>query len=249
MTFELLPTIDIMSSLYQQPLSIDRFQNYLKTLEGGVKGDLTMPISGFNPMAKEGLIQKLKELKDLGAEEIMRETLSEINQKSYHNTSNSIFKVALNLSDDVKGGWTNRFTSDYDSKFKLHALLKRKFCTPVFWASETFTPEMIKLRTLEYINRSIYNWSALKPVSLRDHVYQERFVSRESGINILKSDIDFESLDALYQKHKDSFVYQAIFNFFYGDDASASLGFKAYGMKMEMGGYQYSRIGLESKLR
>ncbi|MES1224247.1 MAG: hypothetical protein ABUT20_52620, partial [Bacteroidota bacterium] len=146
MIFKVLPVIDIMLSLYEKPRTAERFQEYLKTLQGDTKGDLIVPIGGFNPMAKEHAVSKLQELKSLNAEEIMSETLAQVNQKtSLHKAVD--FKVALNLADDLKGGWTNHFTTDFDSKFKTDALVRRNFCVPVFWTSEDFDQQKIIQRT------------------------------------------------------------------------------------------------------
>ncbi|MDQ3110027.1 MAG: hypothetical protein M3R17_09045 [Bacteroidota bacterium] len=95
--------------------------------------------------------------------------------------NNDQFKVAINVSDDLKGGWTNRFTSDYDSKFRINALVKRKFCTPLFWASEAYSEELIRRRTLHYCYRSIYWLQNPKPETLQEHIEMEKFVVTESG--------------------------------------------------------------------
>jgi hypothetical protein len=156
MTFELLPTIDIMIDLYEKPRTFERFKEYLKTLQGDTKGDLVIPISGFNPMAKEHLLDRLKELKKLGAEQIIEESLNDLNNHNFSEDSNRNFKVSINLSDDLKGGWTNRFTSDYNSKFKINGTFSRNFCIPIFWSSEIFTKDIIRERTLEYVFRTVF---------------------------------------------------------------------------------------------
>jgi len=103
MTFELLPIIDILIDLYEKPRTFERFQEYLKTLQGDTKGGLSIPISGFNPMAKEHLLDRLKELKNLGAEQIVEEIISDFNGEKFSKNSNNIFKIAINLSDDFLG--------------------------------------------------------------------------------------------------------------------------------------------------
>jgi hypothetical protein len=79
----LIPVIDIMIDLYEQPRTLERFQAYLKTLQSDKKGDLSVPISGFNPMAKEYLLDKLEELKNLGAEQIIQEILNGLNENYF----------------------------------------------------------------------------------------------------------------------------------------------------------------------
>jgi hypothetical protein len=241
MKFELLPTIDIMFELYEKPRTVERFQEYLKTLQGDTKGDLAMPISGFNPMAKEHLLNKLTELRELKAEQVISETLAELNSK-ITSQSTDIFKVALNLSDDLKGGWTNRYTSDYDSKFKINALVNRKFCTPIFWTSESFTTELIKERTLEYVWRTVYWLQKPKPKTLRDHVEQEKFVVQRIDYKTPLQVVDLAAITLFYNNHQESDNYHIIFNFFFGDAASKSLEFATYGIKEEMAGFGYVRL-------
>ncbi len=76
MNFELLPILNLMLNFYEKPRDFDRFQTYLALLQGDTKGDLVLPISGFNPMAKAHVLDKLREFKALDAEKIMSETLA-----------------------------------------------------------------------------------------------------------------------------------------------------------------------------
>jgi hypothetical protein len=124
------------------------------------------------------------------------------------------------------GGWTNRFTTDFDSKFKINALVKRQFCTPIFWTSEPYNELLIRQRTYEYALRTIYWLNKPKPNILREFVEQEQFVIQNSPISnqIPQS----ESQKNFYLKHSESDNYHLIFNFFYGDDASNQLGFPVF---------------------
>ena len=111
MTFEPLPIIEKMLELYQKPRNFDRFQNYLSLLQGETKGDLAVPIGGFNPMAKEHVLEKLAQLKALNAEQIIENTIFELNKSEIlRGYDEAVFKVSLTLSDDLKGGWTNHYT-------------------------------------------------------------------------------------------------------------------------------------------
>lgn len=241
MTFELLPIMDTMIDLYEKPKTFERFQEYLNILQGDKKGDLSIPIGGFNPMAKEHLLDRLQELKTLGAEKIIKETLCYLNGMNSSKNSDRKFKVAINLSDDLKGGWTNRFTSDYDSKFKFNGLFSRNFCTPIFWSSESFTPDLIRERTLEYVFRTVYWLNKPKPKTLREHLDQEIFVAKQSKSNYKIQKTDFEDLDKFYKDNENTDSYHVIFNFFYGDKASASLGLPTYGIVEGITGFDYSK--------
>lgn len=225
MTFELLPVLDIMLNLYQKPRSNDRFQEYLKILRGNTKDDLIMPIGGFNPMAKEHILDKLNELKALDAEAIMQDVAAQLNEKKLINNEKK-YKIALNVSDDLMGGWTNHFTTDFDSKFKINALVKRQFCTPIFWTSESFNELLIRQRTFEFALRTIYWLVKPKPITLREFVEQEQFVIQNSPIYEQMPQSD--ALKNFYLKHSESDNYHLIFNYFYGDDASNQLGFPLF---------------------
>jgi hypothetical protein len=238
MRFTLLPTIDIMLDFYEQPRGFERFQQYIKALQGETKGDLSFPVSGFNPMAKEHVTDKLYQLKQLGAEQLIEKVLTTVN-KTFSKKNAQNFRVALNLSDDLMGGWTNRYTSDYDSKFKFNGLFSRNFCVPVFWTSEVFTKEIITQRTAEYVFRTMYWLSHPKPKILKEHVEQEQFVANEisAAKQVLPSSLS--KLHEFYIKHQYTDNYAIIFNFFYGDKASQSLGLTQYGINEKCTGFDF----------
>lgn len=242
MKFEILPIIDTMLELYEKPRSIERFQAYISILQGTTK-DLVIPITGFNPMAKEHLLKKLAALKDMKAERLMQDVIDEINIEYRNERDLKVIKVALNLADDLKGGWTNRYTTDYDSKFKIHAMVKRNFCTPFLWASEPFSEILIRRTTLEYVTRTIYWQANTNPKTLKEHIEQEVFVAKKNNneSEIINS-AEFEILDNFYSKHKHSDEYSLVFNFLYGDNASKSLAFPVYGISEHLNGFDYARI-------
>jgi hypothetical protein len=240
MKFQVIPVIDLMLELYQKPVAPARFQDYLTLLQGESKGDLVLPLGGFNPMAKEYAVSKLRELKALGAEAIASEVSVELNQILSHQDTDKTIGIAVTLSDDLKGGWTNRYTSDYDSKFKINALLSRNFCTPIFWTGEFFSSAMIRQRILEYAWRAVYRQSHKAPVSLREHLEQEIFVARQVPDSTLAENGTNASVAQLYHRHMDSDDYHTVFNFLYGSKASASLEFPVRFELEDFAGYRYA---------
>ncbi|PSL43843.1 hypothetical protein CLV51_107154 [Chitinophaga niastensis] len=239
MKFELLPVIEIMLDLYKKPANIDRFTAYLKLLQGNTKGELIMPLGGFNPMGKEHVYAKLTALKELNAEQIIAATLANLNKKLISDKNETVFKVALNLSDDLKGAWTNHYTADYDNRFKLNPLVVRNFCIPVFWTSEICNENIITERTLASCYRTLYWLSHSAPATLKEHCDQEKFVAAKvnyqdkSGVN------NFKKVAEYYHQHQDSKDYNIIFNFLYGDQAAEQLNFVRYGVEGEMTGLRY----------
>lgn len=231
-----------MFDLYEKPRSMERFQEYISTLQDK-KGNMTLPIVGFNPMAKEHILHKLTELKGLKAEQIIQDTINSLNTTLEKEQTQNIIKVVLNLADDLKGAWTNRYTTDYDSKFKINALVTRNFCTPFFWTSENYTEQLIISRTFEYAVRTIYWQTNTKPKTLKEHIDQEIYVAQKDKTKSEQIDTtDFELLDNFYSKYQQSEEYSIIFNFLYGDNASKSLEFPTYRITGELNGFDYAKI-------
>jgi hypothetical protein len=238
MTFELLPVIDIMLDLYEKPRNLDRFKEYLALLQGDTKGDLAVPLGGFNPMGKEHVAVKLQELRRLDAERLMQQTLLSLNNTLAATHPDRAIKVALNLSDDVAGGWTNRYTSDYQNKFQIQALVKRNFCTPVFWTSEEYSETLMQQRTQEQVYRTLWVLDNGKPVTLEAHVLQEAFVAKKC--NDQPGAAVSAELTSFYDQHRSTEDYSIIFCFMYGDEAAASLGYPTFGITVPFAGFRYA---------
>ena len=230
MNFEVKPILEKMLRFYEKPISKERFDDYISLLKGSSKSDLQLPISGYNPMAKEHIINKIHELLNLDAETIIKEVLAEINSDSTIKENKNI-EVVINIADDLKGGWTNYYTTDFDSKFKLNALIERNFCTPYFWSSETYDKELIIKRTKEYVFRTMYRLNNRRLNQLKDYISQEKFVQEKIRVNFkLEKNMNYEFMKEFHNNHKYSEDYNLIFNFFYGDIVSSQLNYSTFGI-------------------
>ncbi len=248
MKFKLRPILSEIKEFYQKPISPARFKEYISMLQGDSKDDLKLPIAGYNPMAKAHIIEKIEELEALNAEALMEEIINEFNENNVLSKEKTI-EVVLNLADDLKGGWTNFYTSDYHSKFNLNALVNRNFCAPYFWSGEVFSTTIIQRRTKEFLNRTIYRLSNPNPTTLEDHVEQEIFVFMNTLNEEIKDKLLYDSIQAYYLENRNAEEYDLIFNFLYGDAASESLGYKKYG-RFQKNGFEYAKfIAMNRKKR
>ncbi len=239
MKFEVIPVLDTMLEIYSKPRSPDRFKEYLALLKGNTKNDLEIPITGFNPMAKDHVTDKIKELKNSRAEEIITDVISNINQKN-NSKNGRTFKIFINVADDAKGGWTNRYTTDFDSKFKLNAYVERGFCIPYFWTSETYSQEIIIQRIKEYIYRTIYWAQNGRLRTLNDFVKQEQFVAKNTAISAKKNNSKaLTLLDSYFNSNKNNEDYNLIFNFMYGDTVCESLSYPTFGISEHFTGFDF----------
>ncbi|WP_146129831.1 hypothetical protein [Flagellimonas meridianipacifica] len=223
-----------MESLYKLPRDRARFEAYLTLLQGSQKGDMHLPIAGYNPMGKGFVLDKIRELKKLGAEQLMEEAIKEVNEELRDQPLKEI-EVTLNLVDDVGGAWSNRATVDFSSKFLIEPLIKRNFCTPHIWTSEQLTKDIIINRTKEYLFRTFYWTQHGKPKSLKDHVSQETYVASKIDYKGKDLHIDLKDAKDFYSQNQDSQDYSLLFNFFYGDKASEVLNYATYGSSENLG--------------
>jgi hypothetical protein len=232
MKFICVPVIDRMLNLYSIPIGMERFNAYIALLEGEKKGDMSLPIVNYNPMAKPHVSAKLQELKTLGAEKIISDTLLKLSDDK-----EPVINVVLNLADDLMGGWTNRYTTDYDSRFRIQAFVKRNFCAPLFWSSENYSEELIAERTIESCRRMLYRREHEQPVTLEEHIRQENFVLKNLSC---KKIAEPQTLQQFYEAHKTSENFITIFNFLYGDEAAEKMGYAPAGIKQAFAGFYFA---------
>jgi hypothetical protein len=240
MKFELLPILDLLIEFYQQERSPQRFQEYLRLMMNE-EGDLDFPLPLINPMAKEHLPLQLQELRNLDAENHVISEIENINEQT-KNEPYADFRVCLILADDWKGGWTNRFSTDYSNTFHPKGIFRRQFCTPLLWTSEPKSTTLIKQRTAETLWRTIYQLQHSWPTTLADHLKQEAFVRLKLDIHHDAHE-DLDLVQEVYDEFKMSEKPSIIIPFLYGDQAAESLGHPP------MGAFDYMGFRLATQLK
>lgn len=245
MHFNSISILETIKSLYKLPLS-KRFEQYLFLLQGDQKNKLILPISGFNPMAKEIAIAKLESLIALNAEAIAKEQIEHIN-KRFSLSGLPKIDVGINLIDDIQGAWSNFYTTNFKSKFDFKGLYNQNFCCPFFWVSEDLNERIIQERIESYLLRSIYFHKNRPLDTLAELLMQEEFVwSNRQVQSSLKPDFDHKMVKRLFNEHKNDVTYAMKFNFFYGDEASKSLSYTTFGFPPNAG-FHYAKYLAEEK--
>ena len=236
MIFELYPLIDTMIAFYRLPRGSNRFNEYLGLLTGGTKNDMSVPIPHFNPMAKGHVLDQLIKLKSNGIEDLITSVIHNINETPTDKVDLSI-KVSVALADDLHGSWTNKYSTDYSSKFDISGYYNRNFCPVVLYTSEEYSSQQLLRRIEESCFRVLY-WQG-RPHTLQEHIDQEIHVYKNckssSYLNPLNQ---WDLVNKYYQEHMRSSDHSRIFNFLYGDKASITLGYKHYGIE-EMAGFRF----------
>src|SRR5207302_3949347 len=144
------------------------------------------------------------------------EAVGEAAQRFSHRADR--LRVALVLADDVAGGWTNRWTTDFAHRFESAALYKRDFAVGLLWASEPPSAEHARATVRQSIGRAVYERDHGPARTLREKLEQERFASVP-----LDPPPPAEYLDATDAP--------TLFACLYGDEAAKSLGYSPLGVR------------------
>lgn len=225
MKFELIPTLKIMEKIYSLPIGNERFNLYLGTLQGSSKSELKLPIAGFNPMAKSEVKDLINELIEHKIEDKIEEQLKFFQTNQNLDSSISI-GVALNITDDLGGAWSEKYTTDFKNRFKNESILQRNFCVLTVFTSEKITEELILKRLKTSLLRCIYQLENGFPKTLLDHILQERqaFSNSEIEHGLLNK---AESSNFI-EKYKSSTSYNHIFYYFYGKEVCDALNYPSF---------------------
>ncbi len=234
-----VPLLQTQRDLYDLPRSPARFQAYLDTMRTADGSDIELPLPAMNPMAKEHVPQMLDDLLAMEADAVAAETVSQVSAAQGWVDApgdSSDFRVALVLSDDLLGGWTNRYVYEFNHRFREQALHKRGWATTLLWTSETYTPEIVReavaatLHRLAHIQRHGYAHT------LRDMLAQEGHAMTQAGATAPSLDADDlaytrEVLADYLDAEHEPILLPALF----GDPAAHELGYTPLGLSSRAG--------------
>lgn len=221
----LIPTLVAMRALYERPRDMARFRAYLDLLRSGTD-DVGVPVVAFNPMAKPHVAARIDELIAMDAERVAAEACREAQTRLPPDAGE--WRVALQVPDDVAGGWTDRYLTDAQHRFEGAGEVKRGFATVLLWASEAPDAAQIRQRTLAAIARRVRQRDHGDPRTLREMTSQEAAASAFAGGSPAEPLRDEER--ATIERHLDATLYATRFACVYGDEAAQRAGYPALGL-------------------
>jgi hypothetical protein len=228
-------TLEIQRQLLELPLGPERFDEYLHVMTGGTD-EILLPLGLFNPMGKEHVMDTVDALISMEAESIAIEAIDRAKRRL--NNLSDTFQIALVVIDDLKGGWTNRYSTDADHRFKQYPNSQGGWAVAPFWTSELQSIELVNERVLENVYRVLYKTRYGHPATLREMMVQEGISERFAGKEA--EGIDHEELDysrKVLEPHLNSDHYPTIFACLYGDNAAKEFGYTPLGLS-EFAGFE-----------
>lgn len=146
------------------------------------------------------------------------------------------YRACLVVSDDLKGGWTNRYAYEYSYRFEQRAYYRRAWLAAMLWTSESYDAALIREEMLQCVYRAAHVQRHGPPRSLGEMLAQESYAMRGAGSTTpaLEADDLAYTRDVLrdYLSRSDrATVIAALF----GDAAARDLGYTPLGLSPRAG--------------
>jgi len=226
--------LQIQRDLYGLPRNMERFRAYLATMTDPATGDLKLPLVAMNPMGKEHVPALLDEWIALGADDLAARAVAEAAIQL--DRVGGEFQVGLVMADDAKGGWTNRYFSEFGHMFETKPLHRRGWLTGMLWTTETPSPEAAREAALTSVFRGAHVEQHGYARTLGEMMAQEGFAMANAGSLAPSLDADdlayTRQVIAPYLGVTDQPTIMACL---FGDEIASGLGYPPLGFSNRAG--------------
>jgi hypothetical protein len=241
MTLTFVPLLQVQRDLYALPRGMERFREYIRTMTDADTGDLALPLVAMNPMGKDHVPALIDEYLAMGAEAIAETAVaSAVTDRGRLSSppaeADRAFRVALVVSDDLKGGWTNRWASEFSHRIEGAAITKRGWLVGILWTSEPASADRVRDAVLTSIYRADYLRTHPEPTTLGEMMEQEGYAMSRAGCaapTLDEEDLSYtrDVIGPLRDLRDRATVIAALF----GDPAASALGYPPLGLTERAG--------------
>jgi len=213
---------------------MERFRAYLRTMVDAKTGDLDLPLVAMNPMARDHVPALLDTLIALDADGIGHAAAESVRARVKDEPGR--FKVGLVVADDARGGWTNRYASEFSHRFEGMALYKRGWIVGALWSSEAPDRTTVRQEVEAAIHRAALVQRHGPAQTLRGMLDQEGAAMALAGCLAPALDED----DLLYTREVlepllDATSRATVIACLFGDEAARALGYAPLGLSHRAG--------------
>jgi hypothetical protein len=234
MTLRFLPLLRVQRELYALPRGMERFREYIRTMVDAETGDLALPLVAMNPMGKDHVPALIDSYLALDAERVAADAVAEAAPGVQD--GNAAYQVCLVVSDDLKGGWTNRSTSEFGHRIEGAAMTKRGWLVGLLWTSEPPSASAVREAVLTSIYRAHYLLSHPAPKTLAEMLAQEGHATARAGCTTpMLEDDDLEYTRGVISPHLQATDRATVIACLYGDPAAHALGYPPQGLSDRAG--------------
>jgi len=233
-TLTFVPLLRVQRDLYDLPRDMTRFRAYLSTMTDPVTRDLKLPLVAMNPMGKEHVPALLDQWMALGADEVAGSAVADAAHRLQEVPG--AFQVGLVIADDLKGGWTNRYTYEFAHRFLTRAFHRRGWLTGMLWTSEAPSAAAAREAAVTSVYRGAYIEQHGYARTLREMLAQEAFAMSNAGCTTPALDPDdLAYTREIIERHLDAADQPTLITCLFGDEAGASLGYARLGFSDRAG--------------
>lgn len=234
MQLDFVPLLQVQRDLYRMPRGFERFREYLRTMTDRQTGDLELPLVAMNPMGKDHVPALLDTLIDLDAEAVGEAGVAAARQRVAADAG--AFKVAIVVSDDAHGGWTNRYASEFSHRFDEVALYKRGWITAIVWTGDEPSREAVRAEVETAVYRAAHVQRNGPATTLREMLRQEGEAMALAGCTSPSLDDDDRSYTReVIAPLLDAGDRATVIACLFGDDAARMLGYEPRGLSHRAG--------------
>ena len=243
MELTFVPLLGVQRELYAMPRGMERFREYIRTMTDAETGDLALPLVAMNPMGKDHVPALIDDYLALGAEAIGESALrSAFAPGLTHSPGASAdrtaqaYRVGLVVSDDLKGGWTNRWASEFSHRIESAAITKRGWLVGILWTSEPASAQNVRDAVLTSIYRAEYLETRAAPQSLGEMLDQEGYAMARAGCTTPQlDDDDLAYTRSVIAPHLGATDRATVMACLFGDPAAKALGYEPQGLSERAG--------------
>jgi hypothetical protein len=236
MKVEHVPLLQIQRDLFAMPRNYERFQTYLRTFAAPDGTVALPPLVAMNPMGKEHNLALLDDYLALGAEAVTARAVEEAAPRVEHVRGE--WKLGLVIVDDLGGGWTNRYATEYTFRFsdskEPEALPRWLACAWInvpLWTTEPASADGVRQAVLTAIYRIGYIVEHGPARTLRERMEQEGHAMAMAGCAMPALDPDdLEYTRAVLAEHLDATDMRTTIECLWGDAAGKTLGLTPRGL-------------------
>lgn len=234
MILTFVPLLRIQRDLYALPRGWDRFRAYLATMVDARTGDIALPLSPMNPMGKDHVPAQLDDYLQSDADGTAARAVAAL-AAAYPDVTAS-FRVGLVIADDLMGGWTNRYASEFSYRFETRAMHKRGWLLGILWTSEAPSVAAAAREAAMAVHRAAHIERHGAARTLREMLAQEGYASARAGCTapLLEAD-DLENTRGVLAPLLDAGDRATVIAGLFGDAAARDLGYAPLGLSPRAG--------------
>jgi hypothetical protein len=226
--------LQTMRDLHDIPRGMERFQAYLNTMSNDDGSDLRlMPLVMMNPMGREHVAARLDEWIALDAEVLAVQMLHEAESRLPQPLQGEI-KHGFSILDDLRGGWTNRYSVEVGLYF-YGGVGRGGWLTTALWVSDAADRQHLRQLIFNNVYRVWYLQQYGEAKTLRALMQQEGQGATFAGHTQSLDPDDLEYSRYVLQPHLDSTHFPLWVAAMFGDEAARTLGYPVLGLSARAG--------------